>query len=47
MVRYLKAHPGHGLLYKANSHLQVEAFIDVDWAGSPSDRNPLLDIAPF
>ena len=30
MVRYLKAHLGHGLLYKANSHLQVEAFIDVD-----------------
>ena len=38
IVRYLKAHPGHGLLYKANGHLQVEAYTNADWAGSPSDR---------
>ena len=37
-MRYLKAHPGRGLLYKANGHLQVEAYTDADWAGSPSDR---------
>ena len=30
IVRYLKAHLGHGLLYKANGHLQVEAFTDAD-----------------
>ena len=38
IVRYLKAHPGHGLLYKANGHLQVEAYTNADWAGSLSDR---------
>ena len=38
IVRYLKAHPGCSLLYKANGHLWVEAYIDTDQAGSPSDR---------
>ena len=38
IVRYLKAHPDCGLFYKANGHLRVEAYIDADWAGSPSDR---------
>ena len=37
IVRYLKAHSGHGLLYKANGHLWVEAYTDADWVGSPSD----------
>ena len=35
IVRYLKAHPGCGLLYKANGHRQLEAFTDADWARSP------------
>ena len=26
IVRYLKAHPGRGLLYKANGHLRVKAY---------------------
>ena len=30
IVRYLKAHPGCGLLYKANGDLQVEAYTNVD-----------------
>ena len=38
IVRYLRAHPGRGLLYKANGHLRVEAYTDADWARSPSDR---------
>ena len=37
-MRYLKAHPRRGLLYKANGHLWVEAYTDADWAGSPLDR---------
>ena len=37
-MRYLKAHPGCGLLYKANSHLRIEAYTDADWARSPSNR---------
>ena len=38
IVRYLKAHPDRGLLYKANGHLRVEAYTDANWAGSPSNR---------
>ena len=38
IVRYLKAYPGRGLLYKTNGHLRVEAYTDANWAGSPSDR---------
>ena len=30
IMRYLKSHPGYGLLRKANSHLQVEAYTDAD-----------------
>ena len=37
-MRYLKAHPGRGLLYKANGHLQVETYTNANWARSPSDR---------
>ena len=37
IMRYLKAHPGCYLLYKANGHLWVEAYTDADWVGSPSD----------
>ena len=38
IVRHLKAHLDRGLLYKINGHLQVEAYIDADQVGSPSNR---------
>lgn len=38
IVKYLKLHPGWGLLYRTCGHLRVEAFTDSDWAGGPSDR---------
>ena len=47
IVRYLKAHPGHGLLYKANGHLRVEAYTNADWAGSPSDRKSTTGYCTF
>ena len=34
IIRYLKAHLESGLLYRANSHLRVEAFTDADLARS-------------
>ena len=47
IVRYLKAHPGHGILYKANGHLQVEAYTDADWAGSLSNRKSTTGYRTF
>ncbi|XP_058000734.1 uncharacterized mitochondrial protein AtMg00810-like [Hevea brasiliensis] len=35
---YLKGAPGIGLLYGNHGHLNVECFLDVDWAGSKVDR---------
>ena len=47
IVRYPKAHPGRGLLYKANGHLRVEAYTDADWAGSLSDRKSTISYCTF
>jgi hypothetical protein len=47
IVRCLKAHPGHGLLYRANGHLRVEALTDSDWTGSPSDRKSTTGYCTF
>ncbi|GFS40473.1 hypothetical protein Acr_00g0068770 [Actinidia rufa] len=38
IIRYLRVHPGRGIMYRANGHLQVEAFTDANRAGSPSDK---------
>lgn len=38
IVRYLKKSPGLGIMYRKNSHLKMEGFMDADCAGSPSDR---------
>ena len=38
ILRYLKGMPGKGLFFKAQGHLQVEAYTDADWAGCISDR---------
>ena len=47
IVMYLKAHPGCGLLYKANNHLRVEVYTNVDWAGSPSNRKSTTRYCTF
>ena len=47
IVRYLKAHPGCGLLYKANGHLRVEAYSDANWVGSPSNRKSTTRYCTF
>jgi hypothetical protein len=47
IVRYLKAHPARGLFYRANGHLQLEAFTDSDWAGDPSDRRSISGYCTF
>jgi len=37
-LRYVSATTDYGLFYEANMELQVHGYIDVDWAGSISDR---------
>ena len=38
ILLYLKSALGKGLFFAKNSHLEVEGFTDVDWAGSIFDR---------
>ena len=35
VLRYIKGSPGQGLLLKANSSLQVQAYCDSDWGACP------------
>lgn len=37
-MKYLKAHLGCGLFYRANGYLRVEAFTGFDWAGGLEDH---------
>nr|GFA52356.1 putative reverse transcriptase, RNA-dependent DNA polymerase [Tanacetum cinerariifolium] len=36
--RYLKGTPGHGVLFKANRHLETQVYADADWAGDKGNR---------
>ena len=38
ILRYLKSSPGKGLLFSKNTHLNIEGYIDADWAGNILDR---------
>ena len=38
IIRYLKGTAGRGIVYRKNSHLQVMAYSDADWAGCVMDR---------
>ncbi|KAK1431416.1 hypothetical protein QVD17_07875 [Tagetes erecta] len=37
-IRYLKGTTGHGVLFKSNGHLEIQAYTDADWAGNIGDR---------
>jgi len=41
ILRYLKATPGHGILLKTDTLLQVEAYCDADWGACPITRRSL------
>uniref|UniRef100_A0A3Q7G9E8 Integrase catalytic domain-containing protein n=1 Tax=Solanum lycopersicum TaxID=4081 RepID=A0A3Q7G9E8_SOLLC len=38
VLRYLKGHPGQGILLRADSNLQILAYCDSDWATCPLSR---------
>ena len=38
LLRYLKHHPGQGLLFCSSSSLQLKAFSDADWGTCPDSR---------
>jgi hypothetical protein len=40
-LRYVSATTDYGLFYEASTELQVHGYIDVDWAGSISDRRSI------
>ena len=37
IVRYLKGSPGRGVFFKRNGNLEIQGYIDTDWAGNPND----------
>ncbi|XP_035838140.1 uncharacterized mitochondrial protein AtMg00810-like [Helianthus annuus] len=38
IIRYLKRTIGHGIRFKSNGHLEIQAYIDADWAGDKGTR---------
>ncbi|XP_034229403.1 uncharacterized mitochondrial protein AtMg00810-like [Prunus dulcis] len=38
ILRYLKVTPGKGLMFSKYSHIDVEGYMNADWAGSVIDR---------
>jgi len=38
IIKYLKGTAGHGVLFKSNGHLEIQAYTDADWAGDKGDR---------
>ena len=38
ILRYLKSSPKKGLMFSKNDHLNVDGYIDADWARNITDR---------
>ena len=47
ILRYLKSSPGKCLLYTKQENMQVECYIDADWAGSLDDRRSTSGYCTF
>ena len=42
ILRYLKGTVDYGLKNEANQNINLEGYVDLDWAGSASDRKSTL-----
>ncbi|XP_058779826.1 uncharacterized mitochondrial protein AtMg00810-like [Vicia villosa] len=38
VIRYLKQNPGKGILFPRNSNIQIQGYVDADWAGCHDSR---------
>lgn len=38
ILRYLKASPGKGIMFRKNKHLRIDGYTDADWAENITDR---------
>ena len=47
ILRYLKSSPGKGLFFKKSEQRGIEAYTDVDWAGSITDRRSTSGYCTF
>ena len=47
VLHYLKGNPGKGILFKKNNTLALEAYTDVDYAGSLVDRRSITRYCTF
>ncbi|XP_022888908.1 uncharacterized protein LOC111404314 [Olea europaea var. sylvestris] len=47
LLQYLKASPGQGLLFSANSSLQIRAFSDADWGACLDTRKSVTGYCVF
>ncbi|XP_024029987.1 uncharacterized protein LOC112094104 [Morus notabilis] len=47
LLRYIKASPGQGLFYYANSSIQLKAFSDADWSSCPDSRKSMTGFCIF
>ncbi|XP_061340987.1 uncharacterized mitochondrial protein AtMg00810-like [Gastrolobium bilobum] len=47
LLRYIKAHPGQGLLFPASSSFQLKAFSDADWGACHDSRRSVTGFCIF
>ena len=47
VCKYLKSNPGNGLLFSANSSLQLKAYCDANWANCPMTRRSTTGYCVF
>ncbi|XP_022849769.1 uncharacterized protein LOC111371828 [Olea europaea var. sylvestris] len=47
LLQYIKATPGQGLLFSADSSLQLRAYADADWGSCPDSRKSITGFCVF